>query len=150
MTSIATKHGLRFTRTYQVLHSIKDRCYNPKNKHYHNYGGRGIKVYAPWLDGEDGFKLFCEYMGECPEGMSIDRIDNDGDYCPGNLRWATQEEQMNNTRSNVWYTHGGETKTVAQWAKCLGINISTLWGRLKRWSVERAFTTPVKAKHANL
>jgi len=85
-----------------------------------------------------------EDMGNCPDDMSLDRKDNDGDYCKENCRWATQEEQHNNKRSNVWYDYKGERKTVAQWARHLGISVGTLWARLTHgWSIERAFTERV-------
>ena len=93
------KHGNSSTKAwsgaYRSWAGLKQRCLNPKNPSYVNYGGRGIKVCERWFS----FENFLEDMGERPEGLSIDRINNDGNYEPGNCRWATQKEQMNNRRA---------------------------------------------------
>jgi hypothetical protein len=134
-----TENG-RKTKLFSKWGGIMQRCYDPNHKAYKNYGGRGIKVCDRWLD----FNNFREDVGECPDGMTFDRTNNNGDYEPGNWRWATQKEQMSNTRRNVWLTYNGETKTRTQWAKSLGIPYGTLRARLRRrWGMERAFTTPV-------
>lgn len=88
------KHGMSKSTAHIRWRSMKDRCNNPNNKHYKDYGGRGIKVCKRWLV----FEQFYADMGDCPSGMSIDRINNDGDYEPSNCRWATPKMQMNNTR----------------------------------------------------
>jgi hypothetical protein len=119
------------------------RCYNPNNKGYKNYGGRGIKVCARWLE---SFENFYEDMGDCPKGLTLDRKDNDGDYTSENCRWATKEEQQNNTRINVWITYVGETKTRTQWERSLGMRPGLLNNRLNKdgWSIEKALTTSVR------
>jgi len=91
------KHGMSRTSTHRTWENMKTRCYNQKAASYDNYGGRGIKVCDRWL-GEDGFINFYADMGERPEGLSIDRIDNDGDYTPDNCRWATPYQQVHNQR----------------------------------------------------
>ena len=103
------------------------RCYDASSPSFMYYGGRGVSVHPRWLGnitpGElariDGFHAFCEDLGERPEGTTLDRINNDGNYEPGNCRWATLETQNNNRRNNVRITVGGETKTLAQWQRAL-------------------------------
>jgi hypothetical protein len=147
-----TTHGLLVGGTknkYRAMFtSIKSRCYNKRNPEFKNYGARGIFVFSGWL-GKTGFINFysyiMEFLGECPTGMSLDRIDNSKGYEPGNLRWATGEEQANNTRHNVWIEYKGERKTVTQWARFLLIHVNTLRRRLyvENLSVEDAFNIPL-------
>ena len=105
---------------------MKQRCLNPNSKRYPRYGGRGITICTRWLD----FANFLEDMGEVPEGKSIDRINNDGNYEPSNCRWATKYEQANNTSRNRTYSYLGKTLTIAQWAEALGLSYKTLISRL--------------------
>ncbi|MCK5610331.1 hypothetical protein KAR91_51135 [Candidatus Pacearchaeota archaeon] len=123
-------HGATNTRTHKSWLSMKGRVQNPNNVDYHNYGGRGITVCDRWL-GKDGFKHFLEDMGERPEGMSIDRIRNSGNYEPMNCRWATPTEQNRNTRQNILITYLGTTKTLIEWSESTGIKYVTLQKRLK-------------------
>src|SRR5262245_47559365 len=105
----ATNHGYarnqRKTPTYKIWVAMRSRCHNHKVERYPNYGGRGIRVCEGWTDVEN-----CRAdMGERPEGMSIDRINNDGDYCPEKCRWATNREQCRNQRQTVTLTSQGQT-----------------------------------------
>lgn len=115
------------TPTYYVWRSMRSRCLHPSNRSYKHYGGRGIKVCDRWLNNYDAF---FEDMGECPKGLSLERIDVNGDYSPENCRWATLKEQANNRRNNTPITFNGETMNAAQWAEKLGIGKDTLYRRL--------------------
>lgn len=154
LTSIRSiKHGQTLGGVVSELcklhYRIKERCYYNKAISYPHYGGRGIHMYPEWLDTKYGVKNFCEYittsLGLCPKGMTLDRIDNNGNYEPGNLRWATRKEQHNNMSSNHVIEYNGESLTLTQWSERLGIKQPTLRHRLNRlgWSIERALTTPV-------
>jgi hypothetical protein len=105
------------------------RCTNPKTIRFNEYGGRGISVCDRWLN---SFENFLSDMGEKPPGLSIDRIDNDGNYEPGNCRWATVEQQNNNQRNNIRLSYDGKTMTLSQWARHYGILKGTLWMRYRR------------------
>lgn len=125
-------HGMSGTREYDRWSDMKSRCYNPASTSYSRYGGRGIKVCDRWLD---SFPAFLGDMGRCPDGMSLEREDYNGDYAPENCRWATATEQSNNRRSNARITHDGTTLTISQWATKLGINQHTLRDRLHRYNM---------------
>ncbi len=128
-------HGMEGTKTYKSWGAMKSRCLNKNNEHYKYYGGRGIIVCPKWLD----FENFYKDMGEKPENKTLDRIDNNKNYCKSNCKWSTREEQMNNTRYNRLLTYKNKTQTIAQWARELSINYGTIYSRLKRgWSVNKA------------
>lgn len=148
-------HGKRHTPEYNVWCHIKARCFNPKNRSYHDYGGRGITMCDRW---KNDFESFLEDVGVRPEGKeSIDRVDNLLGYSCGkcdhckkmgwqmNCKWADRIEQNRNKRSNRMLTCDGVTKPLQDWANGLGVNHTTIIGRLKRgWSVKDAVTTPPK------
>lgn len=96
MTGGKPYHGKASSRTYRIWRGMQSRCFNPKVKEYRYYGARGIIVCDRWRD----FRNFLADMGEIPSGLSIDRINNDGNYEPGNCKWSTAKEQANNRRSN--------------------------------------------------
>lgn len=136
-------HGMSRSKIYFVHNSMNERCFNKKNLNYRNYGGRGISVCDEWK-GRDGFESFLKWSLEngYKDGLSIDRIDVNGNYEPSNCRWATQKEQLNNTRSNVILEYKGEEHTAMQWSEILGIPYKRLMKRLySGWSVEKAFET---------
>jgi len=131
------RHGLHASRTYKAWLSMRQRCCNPNNPHYKNYGGRGITIDPCW----DTFDQFLADMGQSPDGMSIERIDNEKGYGPDNCKWASRLEQGRNTRKCRVITHGGKTQTLSEWADEYGINRQTLGKRLDNgWDMERALT----------
>lgn len=137
----AATHGKTGTGAYESWAAMKYRCSNSNHMHFDNYGGRGIKVCERW----QAFENFYEDMGDRPAGMTLDRYpDVDGNYEPGNCRWATDVEQGNNKRTSRLITHGGETKTLTQWARSLGMRPGTLKERIRKgWSIEKAITEPL-------
>jgi hypothetical protein len=132
---------------YNVWAMMIQRCTNQKNKSWDDYGGRGISVCDRWLH---DFAAFAADMGERPSGMTLDRINNDGNYEPSNCRWATGATQRRNARFVRPLTFNGRTMLISDWAAELGITVSSLGGRLDRsgWSVEKALTTPRRYKVA--
>lgn len=135
-------HGMTHTSEYGTWYTMRNRCENPKATGYRIWGGRGIKVCDRWQK----FENFFADMGPRPSPKhSIDRIDNDGDYCPENCRWATWTEQMNNKRTNRYITYQGVTHSLSEWSRVLGIKYTTLKQRIykRKWSIERAFSSPV-------
>ena len=144
------KHGgsdksNQFHFEYGVYRGMKRRCYSPKNDDYKNYGGRGIKVCDRWL-GESGFLNFMLDMGPRPSSKhSLDRIENDGNYGPGNCRWATKKEQAANTRRNVWIEYMGQRKIMSDWKKLLKVSYMTVQiGRYQGKSYKDIFDAAIK------
>ena len=133
-----TSHGLSGTRTHNIWKGIRKRCNNPKSQNYDLYGGSGIKVCKRW----GKFQNFLDDMGICPSGLTIDRINNLGDYKPSNCRWATRLTQANNMSTNQRITYKGETLTISQWARQSKVSYQTFWQRIVRlnWSIKRALT----------
>lgn len=136
-------HGMRRTPTYKVWAGIIQRCTNPNEAHYKDYGGRGIGVCDRWLN---SFENFLEDMGEKPPGLWIERTDNNKGYEPGNCRWATIKEQANNKRNNRKITAFGKTQTLAQWSDEIGIGASSISARIMvlGWTPERAVSAPLR------
>jgi hypothetical protein len=132
---------------YRCWLGMIQRCTNSNVRGYPDYGGRGIKVCERWLN---SFENFFEDMGQRPsKSHSLDRFpNNDGDYKPGNCRWATKLEQMSNKRSNRLIDYQGELLCLAEWARRTGIRAETITSRLKKgWSIERALSLPAKHVH---
>lgn len=135
MSKRSTSHGKSRSRTYTIWVRMRDRCANPKNLRFSQYGGRGIAVCDRW----QSFGNFLADMGECPDGMSIDRIDANGNYEPGNCRWATEKTQQNNRRTNRMITFDGRTQSMSEWAREVGIKPGTLRARIESgWNLEQA------------
>ena len=142
--TLRKRHGMHNTRPYRIWDGMIQRCQNEKAANYNDYGGRGITVCDAWHK----FENFWEDMRDTyQDRLTLDRKNNDGNYEKGNCRWATQEQQHNNTRSNVLIKYNGETRTHSQWAKEMGMGWKTLESRLKwGWSIENALTIPVKKR----
>ncbi len=118
---------------YASWRSMINRCLDPKNEKYPDYGARGISVCDRWLEKNNGFKNFFVDMGSRPnKNRTLDRIDNDGNYEPSNCRWATKRVQSRNKRNNVWYDHSGRKKVLKDWAKYFKVNSSSLYEMLQR------------------
>jgi hypothetical protein len=126
----------RPSREYITWSSMKSRCLNPRHFAYKWYGGRGITICKKWLL----FEGFLADMGPRPSSAhSLDRVDTDGNYEPGNCRWATETQQQNNRANNHRLTINGETATLTEWARRTGISRGTLDWRIRHgWTVERA------------
>jgi hypothetical protein len=117
------------------------RCHNPKDKSYPRYGARGIRVCDRW---RDSMVAFIDDMGPKPPGASIERIDNDGDYCPENCCWASAKQQNRNKRTNHFIEFNGRRLCVQDWASELGLTPSALLHRLKIMPIEKALTIRAK------
>ena len=133
------------TRFNSVWNGISRRC---NNSFYKNYGGRGIKCLWKSFEGfrDDMYESYLEHVKEFSERQTtIDRIDNDGNYCKENCRWATYKEQAQNTQKNNFVTFQGKTQLLDDWAEKTNINRGTLWSRLfqSKWSIKKTLTTPV-------
>lgn len=138
------KHNYSNTKLYRTYYRMKNRCYNNKFPHYENYGGRGIKVCDEWLKNFNNFKEWSLNNGY-KEGLSIDRINPNGNYEPSNCRWITMLEQANNKRNNLFFTINGITKTEAQWCREYNIPVTNVRRRLSSgWSIEKALTFPIR------
>ena len=137
MTDLERKLSLR--RSY-----IIQRCYNPNNKRYKNYGGRGIVMCDEWRDNSDSF-IKDMISGFSPE-LSIERIDNNGNYTLENCKWTTNREQSNNRRNNNIIEFNNKKQTLAKWCEELGIKHNTILMRLNKygWTLEKTLTTKVR------
>ena len=140
------KHGLKNTRLFSIWNNIKTRCYNSNSPAYKHYGGRGITICDEW---RDDFKAFYDWAVShgYQDNLTIDRINNDGNYEPNNCRWVTIKIQSINRRNNHLYTIYGETKALSLWCEQFNINYKTVRDRLKRgWDIEIALTYPVDSR----
>jgi hypothetical protein len=133
------KHGKKAkeTRLYNIWQGMRSRCNSETNPAYPKYGGRGIKVYENWLN---DFQNFYDWAMEnsYQENLSIERLNNDGNYEPSNCKWATSKEQNNNKSNNVVIEIDGEKKNLIEWSKSTGVHRSTIYRRLKRGLLGRA------------
>lgn len=147
------KHGGNGTRLHGVWIMMKQRCSNPKTCEYHRYGGRGIKVCDEWSSFANfrDWAMANGYDPNAPRGKcTLDRIDNDGDYEPSNCRWVDMQEQMKNRpKRGHHYEYNGESHTLYDWAKIIGVSHDLLRNRIRYgWDIESALTTPSHEKPA--
>lgn len=142
------KHGLSHTKFDRTYFNARNRCNRLKDKRFRDYGGRGIKFL--WKSVEqfrddmyESYLEHCKKFGE--DNTQIERINNNGNYCKENCRWATRKEQCRNTRKNNFITFNGKTFTLTDWSNITGIKITTLFQRIyhSHWSIEKAITTPL-------
>lgn len=132
-------HGKTGTRLHRIWKNMHTRCYNKNISQYKDWGGRGIKICDEW---KDNFQTFYDWSmsNGYNDKLSIDRIDNNGNYEPSNCRWATVKQQNRNSRQAKQITFNGETHCIKEWCEILGINYNTYWTRVTNlgWSTEKA------------
>lgn len=138
------KHGMTRKSIYRSWQEMTGRCLKPTHPAFKDYGGRGITICSNWIG---NFEAFWRDMGNKPHGTSLDRIDNNGPYCPTNCRWASAKQQANNRRSNAVYVFNGVAHTISEWADIHGIDQCRLRRRLCElsWPIERALLEPIGA-----
>lgn len=137
-------HGMTNRPVYRVWCTMKARCYNPKTESYPRYGGRGITVCDRWLE---SFENFYSDMGPRPSAKhTLERKNNDGNYCPENCEWIVAEKQASNRRNNHLVTFRGRTLPISHWNSELGFPTGTISQRMQKlgWSAEKAMTTPIR------
>ena len=142
-----TKHNKTYSKTYVIWCNMKARCFNPNSGGYRWYGARGITVCGQW---KNSFQCFLEDMGECPENLTLERIDCNKNYCKENCRWMPAVIQQRNKRNNLMLEYLGRKLCLVEWAEIVGINQQTLHTRLRLgWDVKKTLTTPVRQKGRN-
>ena len=140
----AVTHSRSDQPIYNTWRGMLGRCKHRSNRFYHNYGGRGISVCDEWQDAATFIKWAFENGWK--EGLQIDRVDNDGNYCPGNCRFVTRKQNCRNARHNIMITFGQTTQSLAAWAEQYGLHQKTLNNRIYRygWTVEQALSLPLR------
>ena len=155
--------GMSHERLYQIYNGMISRCYNKNHPHYDLWGGRGIRVCDQWRYNYQAFRKWAIYAGYDEEKdrkeQSLDRIDNNGDYCPENCRWATMREQANNKRPKIKgdgykynWTFEGITKSAVEWCKIFGVSVPMVMYRVQKKGMKpfEALITPVtRGENAN-
>lgn len=146
---MATTHGMHGTSLYGLWKRIRARCHNPNTNRYHRYGGRGIKLCREWRQSFEAFYAYVSVLPNCEkDGYTLDRIDNDGDYEPGNVQWATATAQSRNRHSNHMIEFMGKTQCMQAWANDTGLRAGTIEWRIRHgWTAERALTTPPQVQN---
>ena len=134
-------------KEYQCWKNMLRRCYDEESDHYKYYGRVGIRVCDRWVE---SFDNFMEDMGKKPDGMSIDRIDLRGDYCPENCRWASSITQANNKSNNRYFEYNGESLTIPELARKYGIKEGTIRSRVyaRKMTIEEAIEEPIQGRRS--
>lgn len=150
----STKHGCagpgagKNKHIYMIYHNMLSRCLNKNNKKYKDYGGRNppITVCERWSNKENGFINFYKDIGEIPEGLTLDRINNNGNYEPNNWRLATPQEQSRNKRNTIYVVFNNKNRLLIELSEEYNIPYQTLYRRIciDKWLIKKALTTPVK------
>ena len=137
------KHGKSKTQEYRIWNAMITRCYNKNHPQFADYGGRGIFVCDEW---RHSFLTFIADVGPRPKqpNMTIDRLDNDGPYAPGNVAWRTRKENQNNRRCSTKITHNGVSKTVSQWADEFGVDWSSVYRRWQTYGTLEGYDPKLK------
>ena len=140
---ITTKHGMAKTRIFKIWVGVRKRCTNSNCKSYNLYGGRGITISSKWDN-------FIDYYNDMKEGysddLSLDRIDPNGNYEPGNCRWATMKTQNRNKRNNHFVNYDNNNKTLAEWSEISGVDSNVINYRIKNgWDLKNAIYTSTKS-----
>lgn len=145
--NLSRKHSETHTRLYTIWANLKRRCLNPNDTRYKSYAGRGIGICNEWRNSYESFARWAKNNGYT-DNLSLDRINNNGNYEPSNCRWTTNIVQCNNKRNNLNITWCGKTQTVTQWERELDFKKGTLYSRIfvYHWDVQKAFTHPLKKR----
>ncbi len=145
---IISTHGMSYTYIYSTWNGMINRCHNPNDTAYKSYGARGIYVYDEWRNNLEAFVYYiANNLGPRPPGYTLDRIDNEGPYTPGNIRWATRKQQVDNRRNSIYVEWKGKTIPLADAVRESGLPYIVVSNRLKYgWSLEQALTTPVRKR----
>ena len=142
----AAKHNSSYTKLYKVWRHIKDRCFNENTENYKHYGGRGITMCSEWKDSFIAFQEWALTAGY-KEGMSIDRINVDGDYSPDNCRWTTSLEQARNKRNSWRITINGENKHATEWCAIYNVSYGAAYSRKRKgWDDISCVTIPTQKR----
>ena len=145
LRKVATKHSMYGTRLYSEWAGMKARCYHKAYKYFAHYGGKGITVCDEWKSSFENFSKWALANGY-KNDLTLDRKNNDGNYCADNCRWVTMTVQQNNRTNNHRIIFNGENLTLSEWARKLNFPQGLIYQRLKtlKWDVTRALTTPVR------
>lgn len=143
-------HNLTHSRIYSIYHAMRSRCTNPNNEAYANYGGRGIRVCEEWLDSFENFRDWA-FSNGYKDDLTVDRIDNNGNYEPSNCRWITNAEQQKNKRTSRYVTYQGKAKLIDEWSSLTGLPYGVIYKRIFQygWSVDKALSTPLMKDHSH-